>query len=132
VTSCRTGALSAPLNDASSSEPFVDAHSRPVAALAAGSPPDERPYFLTHSDEMPGEGYAVMRDALRRTGKVGLGQLTVAGREWLVAVAPLQNRGPNVAPQDDRVVTWRDGGLVLVPARTPRRGQGAGCLADVG
>jgi DNA end-binding protein Ku len=51
----------------------------------------ERPYFLTPSDEMSGEGYAVIRDALRKTGKVGLGQVTIAGREWLVAVAPLEN-----------------------------------------
>jgi non-homologous end joining protein Ku len=40
---------------------------------------------------MAGEGYAVIRDALRKTGKVGLGQLTISGREWLVAVAPLED-----------------------------------------
>ena len=51
----------------------------------------ERPYFLVPADEMAGEGYAVIRDALRKTGKVGLAQLTVSGREWLVAVAPLQD-----------------------------------------
>jgi DNA end-binding protein Ku len=49
----------------------------------------ERPYFLVPVDEMAGEGYAVIRDALRKTGTVGLAQLTIAGREWLVAVAPL-------------------------------------------
>jgi DNA end-binding protein Ku len=51
----------------------------------------ERPYFLVPADEMSGEGYAVIRDALRKTGKVGLAQLTISGREWLVAVAPLQD-----------------------------------------
>jgi DNA end-binding protein Ku len=51
----------------------------------------ERPYFLVPADAMSGEGYAVIRDALRKTGKVGLAQLTVSGREWLVAVAPLQD-----------------------------------------
>jgi DNA end-binding protein Ku len=51
----------------------------------------ERPYFLVPVDEMAGEGYAVIRDALRKTGKVGLAQLTIAGREWLVAVAPLED-----------------------------------------
>ena len=51
----------------------------------------ERPYFLVPADEMAGEGYAVIRDALGKTGKVGLAQLTVSGREWLVAVAPLQD-----------------------------------------
>jgi DNA end-binding protein Ku len=49
----------------------------------------ERPYFLAPSDELSGEGFVVIRDALRKTGKVGLGQITIAGREWLVAVAPL-------------------------------------------
>ena len=49
----------------------------------------ERPYYLGIGDKHGAEGYVVIRDALRKTGKVGLGQVTVAGREWLVAVAPL-------------------------------------------
>jgi DNA end-binding protein Ku len=49
----------------------------------------ERPYFLAPVDAMAGEGYAVIRDALRKTGKIGLAQLAIAGREWLVGVAPL-------------------------------------------
>ena len=49
----------------------------------------ERPYFITPSDALAGEGYVVIRDALRKTGKVGLAQVTIAGREWLVAIAPL-------------------------------------------
>jgi DNA end-binding protein Ku len=51
----------------------------------------ERPYFLTPADDMAGEGYTVIREALRKTGKVGMAQLTMSGREWLVAVAPLQD-----------------------------------------
>ena len=51
----------------------------------------ERPYFLVPADQMAGEGYVVIRDALSKTGKVGLAQLTIAGREWLVAVAPLED-----------------------------------------
>ena len=51
----------------------------------------ERPYFVVPADEMAGEGYVVIREALRKTGKVGLAQLTIAGREWLVAVAPLED-----------------------------------------
>lgn len=49
----------------------------------------ERPYFIAPADDLAGEGYVVIREALRRTGKVGLGQLTIGGREWLVAIAPL-------------------------------------------
>lgn len=51
----------------------------------------ERPYYMAPIDEMAGEGYVVIRDALRKTGKVGLAQVTIAGREWLVAVAPLED-----------------------------------------
>jgi DNA end-binding protein Ku len=51
----------------------------------------ERPYYMAPVDEMAGEGYVVIREALRKTGKIGLAQLTIAGREWLVAVAPLED-----------------------------------------
>ncbi|HEX2841202.1 Ku protein [Hyphomicrobium sp.] len=51
----------------------------------------ERPYFIAPTDELSGEGYVVIRDALRKTGKVGLAQITISGREWLVAIAPLED-----------------------------------------
>ena len=49
----------------------------------------ERPYFVAPADQLAGEGYVVIRDALRKTRKVGLAQVTISGREWLVALAPL-------------------------------------------
>lgn len=49
----------------------------------------ERPYYLGIGDKHGAEGYVVIRDALRKTNKVGLGQVTVSGREWLVCVMPL-------------------------------------------
>lgn len=51
----------------------------------------ERPYFLVPADQLAGEGYVVIRDALRKTGKVGLGQVTISNREWAVALAPLKD-----------------------------------------
>lgn len=51
----------------------------------------ERPYFIAPADELAGEGYVVIRDALRKAGKVGLAQVTIGGREWLVAIAPLDD-----------------------------------------
>jgi DNA end-binding protein Ku len=51
----------------------------------------ERPYFITPADELAGEGYVVIRDALRKTNKVGLGQVTISGREWLIAVSPVRD-----------------------------------------
>jgi DNA end-binding protein Ku len=51
----------------------------------------ERPYYIAPSDKHSGEGFVVIREALRKTGKVGLAQLTISGREWLVAVAPFED-----------------------------------------
>jgi DNA end-binding protein Ku len=51
----------------------------------------ERPYFVTPANDLAGEGYVVIREALRKTGKVGLAQVTIGGREWLVAIAPLED-----------------------------------------
>ena len=49
----------------------------------------ERPYFLAPGSDLAGEGYVVIREALKKTGRIGLAQITISGREWLVAVAPL-------------------------------------------
>lgn len=46
----------------------------------------EKPYFVLPADDLAEEAYGVVRDALRQTGKAGLGQLSVRGREQLVAV----------------------------------------------
>ena len=51
----------------------------------------ERPYFIAPADKHSGEGYVVIREALKKTGKVGLAQLTIAGREWLVAIAAFED-----------------------------------------
>lgn len=51
----------------------------------------ERPYYLGIGDKHSSDGYVVIRDALRKTGKVGLGQVTIGGREWLIAVSPLED-----------------------------------------
>lgn len=51
----------------------------------------ERPYFITPADELAAEGYVVIREALRKSGKVGLAQITIGGREWLVAISPLED-----------------------------------------
>jgi DNA end-binding protein Ku len=40
----------------------------------------ERPYYIVPKDEVAAEGYLVIREALKKAGKVGLGQLTTQGR----------------------------------------------------
>lgn len=51
----------------------------------------ERPYYIVPADEVASEGYAVIREAMRKTGKAGLAQVTIGGREWLVAIGPLDD-----------------------------------------
>ncbi|MCA1368137.1 Ku protein [Bradyrhizobium sp. BRP14] len=48
----------------------------------------DKPYYLVPSDELAEDAYRVVRDALRTSNKVGLGQLALRGREYLVAVKP--------------------------------------------
>jgi DNA end-binding protein Ku len=51
----------------------------------------EQPYYIVPTDEYATEGYLVIREALRKTGKMGVGQLTASGREHLIGVSPLEN-----------------------------------------
>lgn len=46
------------------------------------------PYYLVPADDLAQDAYRVVRDALRAAGKVGLGQITMRGREHLAAVRP--------------------------------------------
>lgn len=48
----------------------------------------EKPYYVVPADDLAEEAYIVLRDALRQARKVGLGQLSVRGREQLVSVKP--------------------------------------------
>jgi DNA end-binding protein Ku len=48
----------------------------------------DRPYYVVPQDDLAEDAYRVVRDALRETDKVGLGQLTMRGREHLCALRP--------------------------------------------
>lgn len=48
----------------------------------------ERPYYVLPDGEVAEEGYSVIRDALKASKKIGIGQLTLRGRENLVALYP--------------------------------------------
>ncbi|MBO9695022.1 MAG: Ku protein [Sphingopyxis sp.] len=47
-----------------------------------------KPYYVVPADELAEEAYIVLREALKRTKKVGLGQLSVRGQEQLVGLRP--------------------------------------------
>jgi DNA end-binding protein Ku len=48
----------------------------------------DKPYYLVPTDELAEDAYRVVRDALRETEKVGIGQVTLRGKEYLAAVKP--------------------------------------------
>jgi len=48
----------------------------------------DRPYYVIPTDDLAEDAYRVVRDALRRAERVGLGQLTMRGKEYLCAIRP--------------------------------------------
>ncbi|QAY75163.1 Ku protein [Sphingosinicella sp. BN140058] len=48
----------------------------------------EKPYYVVPADDLAEEAFIVLREALRRTRKVGVGQLALRGREYLVSLKP--------------------------------------------
>jgi DNA end-binding protein Ku len=60
---------------------FVDLHEIDVLYF-------DKPYFVAPADELAEEAFIVLREALKRTKKVGLGQLAMRGREYIVSLKP--------------------------------------------
>jgi DNA end-binding protein Ku len=60
---------------------FVDAHEIDPLYF-------EKPYYVAPADDLAEEAFVVLREALRKAKKVGLGQLSLRGREQLVAIKP--------------------------------------------
>ena len=48
----------------------------------------DEPYFVVPDGEAGQEAFAVIRDALRASRKIGLGQIAVSGRERIAAIQP--------------------------------------------
>ena len=51
----------------------------------------DRPYFVVPEDKAATEAFAVVRDAMREQGKIGLGEVVFAGKEHLAAIRPCGN-----------------------------------------
>ena len=60
---------------------FVDQHEIDVFYF-------EKPYYVVPADDLADEAFVVLREALRKTRKIALGQLSVRGREQLVSLRP--------------------------------------------
>ena len=48
----------------------------------------DKPYFVVPADDLAEEAFVVLRDALRQSGKVGIGQLAMRGQEYVVSLKP--------------------------------------------
>jgi DNA end-binding protein Ku len=48
----------------------------------------DRPYYVVADDELAEEAYGVLRDALRQSERIGIGQFVMRGREYVAAVKP--------------------------------------------
>ena len=48
----------------------------------------EKPYYVVPADELAEEAFIVLCEALRRSNRIGLGQLAMRGREYVVSIKP--------------------------------------------
>jgi DNA end-binding protein Ku len=48
----------------------------------------EKPFYVVPADDLAEEAFIVLREALRESGKIGIGQISVRGREQLVSIKP--------------------------------------------
>lgn len=48
----------------------------------------EKPYYVVPADDLAEEAFVVLREALKASNKVGIGQISVRGRETLVSLKP--------------------------------------------
>jgi DNA end-binding protein Ku len=48
----------------------------------------EKPYYVVPADDLAEEAFIVIREALRKSKKIGLGQLALRGREYIVSLKP--------------------------------------------
>ncbi|MEQ1619743.1 MAG: Ku protein [Terricaulis sp.] len=51
----------------------------------------DKPYYALPDGKLADEPYRVVRDALKRTGTIGLGQITMRGRSYIAAVKPYED-----------------------------------------
>jgi len=48
----------------------------------------DKPYYVVPADDLAEEAFIVVREALRRSKKVGIGQLAMRGQEYIVGLKP--------------------------------------------
>ncbi len=48
----------------------------------------DKPYYVVPADDLAEEAFVVVREALRKSGMVGIGQLAMRGQEYVVSLKP--------------------------------------------
>lgn len=48
----------------------------------------EKPYYVVPSDDLAEEAFIVLREAMKKARKIGIGQLALRGREYIVSLKP--------------------------------------------
>src|SRR4029450_7001197 len=48
----------------------------------------DKPYYVTPADDLAEEAFVVVRDALKKSGKVGIGRLGMRGQEYVGSLKP--------------------------------------------
>jgi len=48
----------------------------------------DKPYYVAPADDLAEEAFVVLRDALKKTKRVGIGQLAMRGQEYVVSLKP--------------------------------------------
>ncbi|MGO9434296.1 MAG: Ku protein [Terracidiphilus sp.] len=53
----------------------------------------DKPYFIVPETDSQAEAFAVVREALVKTGKAAIGRIAFSGREHVIAIKPAENGG---------------------------------------
>lgn len=97
----------------------IDLHAF-VAADAIAPPYFEKPYFLVPGKKAE-KGYVLLRETLRKTGRVGIGRVVVRTREYLCAVMPQGDAlALNLLRYPQELVDANDYNLPTAAAKTYR------------
>lgn len=82
----------------------------------------EKPYYVVPSDDLAEEAFIVLREAMRAAKKVGIGQISVRGRETLVSLKPCGKGMVLETMRYEDEVRAAQGYFKAIPATKPDKG----------
>lgn len=75
-------------------------------------------YYIAPADELAEDAFRVVRDAMRKAKKVGLGQLALRGKEYLVAIRPCGKGMPLETLHYEEEIKKSDSFFSEIPAKS--------------